>query len=113
MNNTKIDSNENIKESLIKACTKSRPKFFKQFLSSEKVNTKWEDKESFYKFFKYILTTSKKTSEGELHCKIKLLKKENKNVQYYEFYDTVHLHSRLTLIIEESKDNILIDILPF
>ena len=108
-----MNSIGDIKESLIKACIKSRPSYFRPFLSSDKVVTEWPDKESFYKFFKYMLSASRKMSEGELHLKIKLAEPENKNVQHYKFYDTVHLHSRLTIIVEEYDDSIHLHILPF
>jgi hypothetical protein len=109
----KLKSIDSIKEALIKACINSRPSYFKPFLSSDKVTTEWPDKETFYKFFKYMLSASRKISEGELYLKIKLPDKENKNVQHYEFYDSVHLHSRLTIIVVESNDSIHLDILPF
>jgi hypothetical protein len=101
-----------IKEELIKACIKARPSYFKSYLASEKVTCE-PDKEGFYKFFKYILAVSRRQSEGELHLKIKQPDPENKNVQHYKFYDRVHLHSRLTIIVEESNDLIHLDILPF
>jgi len=62
----RTDNFANIREALIKACIKSRPSYFKSFLSSDKVTTEWPDKESFYEFFKYILSASKKISVGEL-----------------------------------------------
>jgi len=111
--NNKSNSIEIIKETLIKACIKSRPSYFKSSLSSDKVTTECPNKESFYKFFKYILSSSRKMSEGELNLKIKIPDINNKNVQHYEFYDAVHLHSRLTIIVEESNDSIHLDILPF
>lgn len=104
---------ESIKEALIKACIKSRPSYFKPFLSSDKVTTEWPDKESFYKFFKYMLVVSKKNSEGELYLKIKFPDPENINIKRYKFYDSVHLHSRLTIIVVESDDTIHLNILPF
>jgi hypothetical protein len=107
-----MDSIENIKEALIKACIKSRPSYFKSYLASEKVTCE-PDKEGFYKFFKYMLAVSRRQSEGELHLIIKQPDPENKNVQHYQFYDKVHLHSRLTIIVEESTDFIHLDILPF
>lgn len=85
IDNNKIDSIENIKEALTKACIKSRPSYFKPFLSSDKATTEWPDKESFYKFFKFMLSNSRKMSEGELHLKIKQPDPENKNVQHYNF----------------------------
>ena len=66
----KIVNSSLIKESLIKACIKSRPSYFKSYLASEKVTCK-SDKEGFYKFFKYMLAVSKRQSVGELHFKIK------------------------------------------
>lgn len=109
----KMNSIQVIKEALIKACIKSRPSYFKPFLSSDSVTTEWPDKESFYKFFKYMLAASKKMSQGDLHVKIMLPDPENKNVQHYNLYDTVHLHSRLTIIVEESNNSIHLDIAPF
>jgi hypothetical protein len=111
--NNKLNSIDSINEALIKACIKSRPSYFKPFLPSDKVTTEWPDKESFYKFFKYMLSVSRKMSEGELHLKIKLPDPENKNAKHYKFYDRVHLHSRLTIIVEESNESIHLDILPF
>jgi hypothetical protein len=108
----KIENSSNIKEALIKACIKSRPSYFKSYLASEKV-TYEPEKEEFYKFFKYMLAVSRRQSVGELHLIIKQPDPENKNVQHYLFYDRVHLHSRLTIIVEESNDLIHLDILPF
>jgi hypothetical protein len=108
----KMDSIENIKEALIKACVNSRPSYFRTYLASEKVTCE-PDKEGFYKFFKYMLSVSKRQSEGKLHLKIKLPDPDNRNVQHYTFYDDVHLHSRLIIIIEESNDSIYLDIIPF
>lgn len=108
-----MDSIENIKEALKKACINLRPSYFKPFLSSDKITTEWPDIESFYKSFKYMLSASRKMSEGELYLKMKLPDTDNKNVQHYEFYDTIHLHPRLIIIVKESNDSIHLDILPF
>ena len=113
IDDNEIKSIESIKEALIKACIKSRPSYFKPFLPSEKVTTEGPDKESFYKFFKYMLSASRKMSEGELHLRIKCPKPENKNIQHYEFYDKAHVYSRLTIIVEESNETIHLDISPF
>lgn len=107
-----MDSIENIKEALIKACINSHPSYFKPYLIFEKVMCE-ANKEEFYKFFKYMLSVSRKMSDGKLNLKIKFPDPKNKNIQHYEFYDSVHLHSRLTIIIEESNDSIHLDILPF
>ena len=117
--NKKILKDENnsnsipaIKEALVKACIKSRPSYFKPFLESDKVTTVGP-KDGFYKFFKNMVAFSKRQSEGDLYLKIEVMKKNKKNVMYYNFYDDVHLHSRLTLIVEESNDSIHLDIMPF
>lgn len=55
-----LNSIENIKEALIKACIKSRPSYFKPYLFSEKVITSVPDKEAFYKFFRRMLSLAKK-----------------------------------------------------
>ena len=78
-----MDSIEKIKEALIIACIKSRPSYFKPYLSSINVTTEWANKEIFYKFFKYILSTSRKISEGKLHLIIKVTEKDN--IKHYEF----------------------------
>ena len=112
IDNEKVNSIAFIKEALIKACIHSRPSYFKPYLNSDKVICE-PDKEGFYKFFKYMLAISKKTSIGELHFKIKIPDLQIENVQNYEFHDTKHLHPRLTIIIEEFNDSIHIDLLPF
>jgi hypothetical protein len=108
-----LNSIEDVKVALIKSCISSRPSYFNPFLSSGKVTTECPVKESFYKFFKYMLSSSRKMSEGELHLKIKFPDSENKNLQHYEFYDKVHVHSRLTIIVAESNETIHLDIFPF
>ena len=108
-----IETNQVIKETLIKACIKSRPSYFKPYLFSDKVTCDSPDKEAFYKCLKYIIAASKQRSEGALYLKIKFPDPDNISIQRYEFYDSVHLHSRLTIIIEEINDTIHLAILPF
>lgn len=107
------DSIEKIMEALIKACIKSRPSYFKPFLSSDKITVEFPDKDKFYKFFKYMLTVSRKMSEGELNLKIIVPNLENKNIQHYEFYDSLHINLRITIIVEDNNGSIHLDILPF
>lgn len=107
-----MDSIENIKEALIKACVKSNPSYFKPYLNLEKVTCDG-DKKGFYNFFKYMLSISRKQSEGDLYLKIKLQNTGSETIQHYKFYDTVHLHSRLTIIVEETNDSIHLNVLPF
>jgi hypothetical protein len=111
MNNiNKLESVKNIKEALIKSCVKSRPSYLKPFLLSSKVSTECSDIESFYKFFKLMISNSRKMSEGKIHLRVEL-KDENKSL--YNFYDSIHIHPRLTVVVIEQNDNLHIDILPF
>ena len=71
---------ESIKEALAKSCMTCKPLNFKPFLLSELVTVDGPDKESFYKFFKYMIAVCKKTSAGELVMKIE--KPEQENSQY-------------------------------
>jgi hypothetical protein len=107
-----MNSIKSIKEALIKSCINSDSNYFKPYLVLEKIICE-PDKESFYKLFKYMLAVSKETSDGELFLKISFPNTENTNIQHYKFYDTSHLHSRITIIVEESGESILLDILPF
>ncbi len=112
INNIEINSIENIKEALIKSCLLSKPAYFKPYLLSEKVLCE-PDKPKFYELFKYMIRASRMSSEGELYLKIVSPNPENLNIQRYEFYDTKHLHSRLTILLEENENTIHLDILPF
>lgn len=105
--------NSIIKEALINSCIKSQPSYFKPFLFTDKVTTEFDNKDSFYKYFKYMLSVSRKISDGELQFKIKKPDFDNKSIQHYKFYDSKHLHSRLTVIVDESNDLFHVEILPF
>lgn len=83
VNDNKIESVQNIKEALIKACFKSRPSYFKPFLLSSKVTTQFIDNERFYKFLKFMISNSRKILNGEIHLRIEI-KGENKSL--YNFY---------------------------
>ena len=105
-----MESIEKIKEALIKACIKSRPSYFKPYLLSGKVSTEWPDNIRFYKFFKLMIYHSRKMSDGEIHLRIES-KDENKNL--YNFYDSIHVYPRLTVVVLELNGNLKIDVLPF
>lgn len=105
-----METIENIKEALIKACVKSRPSYFKPYLLSGKVFTEWSDNESFYKFFKLMISNSKKMSDGEIHL---LIESKGENKSLYNFYDSIHVYPRLTVVILEKNGTLHIDILPF
>jgi len=108
-----INSIEEIKAALVKSCLACKPSLFKPYLSSEKVKVEDVNKEDFYKFFKYMLRVTKKKSEGELSLKINTVDRENQQVQEYCFYDAVHVYPRLTIIVREEVESIIVDILPF
>lgn len=97
-------------EGLIKACVNSQPSYFKPFLDSDKVTSEWPDKESFYEFFKLMISNSRKISQGEIHLTIKAI---DKNKSYYYFHDSIHVHPVLNIVIVEQNDSLHIDILPF
>jgi hypothetical protein len=105
-----LESIQKIKAALIKACIKSRPSYFKPYLSSCKVSTEWTDNESFYKFFKLMISNARKMSDGEIHLRVES-KDENKS--FYNFYDSIHVYPRLTVVVIELNGNLQIDVLPF
>ena len=105
-----MQSIEKTKEALIKSCIKSRPSYFKPFLLSGKVSTKFVDDERFYKFFKLMISNSRKMSDGEIHLRIEI---KGKNKSIYNFYDSIHVYPRLTVVVLELNGNLHIDVLPF
>lgn len=105
-----MDSIQKILEGLTNACVNSRPSYFKPFLDSDKVNSDWPDKESFYEFFKLMISNSRKISQGEIHLIIKSI---GENKSYYNFHDSIHVHPVLNIVIVEQNDSLHIDILPF
>lgn len=105
-----MDSIQKILDGLTKACVNSRPSYFKPFLSSDKITSDWPDKESFYKFFKLMISNSRKISQGEIYLIIKSI---GKNKSYYNFHDSNHVHPVLNIVIVEQNDSLHIDILPF
>jgi len=106
----KLESFEKIKEALINSCVKSRPSYFKPFLLSGKVSTQFIDNEKFYEFFKLMISNSRKMSDGEIHVRIET---KGVNKSLYNFYDSIHIHPRLTVVVLEQNDILHIDVLPF
>lgn len=102
---------EKIKSELIKSCINYEPKSFIPFLLSENVKTGMPNKMRFYRFFKQMLISTEKSSEGILKFKSKVI--GEKGNYYLNFYDQIHKNSRLTFEIKENKENIYIDTLPF
>ena len=105
-----MDSIQKILDGLTKACVNSQPSYFKPFLLSNKVTTDWPDKDSFYEFFKLMISNSRKISQGEIHLIIKSI---GENKSCYNFHDSIHVHPVLNIVIVEQNDSLHIDILPF
>ena len=108
--NNKLESIPKIKEALIKACIKSRPSYFKPYLFSNKVSNEWSNNETFYEFFKLMISNSRKMSKGEIHLKIE---SKTKNKSLFNFYDSIHVYPRLTVVVSEHNSTLNIDVLPF
>jgi len=104
-------STDEIKEALIKSCLALKPSLFKPFLASEKVTVECVDKEAFFGLYKYMLQGTRKISEGELSLKIKTAYADNQ--QEYCFYDAVHLHPCLTILVQEDGDTVHLGMMPF
>jgi hypothetical protein len=105
---------EKIKTELIISCVNYDTKSFIPFLMSKKVLTGMPNKTRFYSFLKYMINCTKQCSEGQLTFKIEHEKRTNKRRNYYlNFYDKTHKHSRLSIEIIETKENIYLDTLPF
>ncbi len=60
-----------------------------------------------------MIAECKQTSRGELVMKIENPDQGNNQIQHYCFYDTVHLHPRLTVMVVETPHSIHLEVLPF
>jgi hypothetical protein len=105
---------EKIRTELIKSCVNYDTKSFIPFLLSKNVLTGMPNKTRFYRFFKQMVNCTKQSSKGQLTFKIEHEKSNNNQRNYYlNFYDKIHKHSRLSIEIRETKENIYLDTLPF
>jgi hypothetical protein len=57
-----------------------------------------------------MISNSRKMSDGEIHLRIET-KSENESL--YNFYDSIHVYPRLTIVVLEQNDILHIDVLPF
>jgi hypothetical protein len=106
--------NEIILNALKDACLNFNPNLFKPYLLSEKVVTDMPDKNRFYSFFKHMLFSAKNNSIGQLSLKIEKPNGEkDKTIEYYNLYDSVHKHTRLSIMVKESAKEIYFDTMPF
>ena len=105
---------EKIKAQFILSCINNDPESFLPFLMSAEVETEAPNKKDFYQFLKGMLNHAHESSEGELLLKIEQPTLDtDKEVVNYNFYDNVHKHYRLSIVVKESNNLIFLDILPF
>lgn len=110
MNNIPVKL-KNILYALEHSITAFEPEYLRPYLELDNVFVE-PNKDGFYTLFRYMLRTTKKITEGNLKLKIKPLE-DRETSNYYEFYDDVYLHPRITVIVEQSERGIHLDILPF
>lgn len=107
-------TNKIILDALIYSCLNFDPNYFKPFLFSEKVKTDMPNKILFFNFFKQMLLNAKENSVGTMSLKIEKPEWENdKTIEYYNLYDNIHKHSRLSILVKEIADEIYLDTMPF
>ena len=105
---------EKIKTELILSCINNNPESFLPFLMSGEVETEAPNKEDFYQFFKGMLNHAHESSDGELLLKIEHSTLDtDEQVVNYNFYDNVHKHYRLLIVVKDSNDLICLDVMPF
>lgn len=110
MNNIPIKL-ENTLDALEQAIKAFKPEYLRPYLELDNVFVE-PNKDGFYTFFRYMLRTTKKITEGRLQLKIRP-SEDCETSNYYEFYDDVHLNPRITVKVEQSERGIHLDILPF
>lgn len=105
---------ELIKKQLIKSCVNNKPKAFVPYLLAKEVVTGMPNKILFYAFFKSMVEYASKSSKGPLLLRIEqpewLI---DPGVTHYNFYDSIHRYSRLTIEVKETDKYIYLDTLPF
>ena len=105
---------EKIKAELILSSINNNPESFLPFLMSAEVETEAPNKKNFYQFFKGMLNHAHESSEGELLLKIEPPTLDtDKQVVNYNFYDNVHKHYRLSIVVKESNNLIYLGVMPF
>lgn len=103
-----------IKENLTTSCLNQRPKDFIPFLLSEKVKTEMPNKTRFYSFFKHKLNCAKQKSVGKWTLRIEKTNWNNETDTFaYNFYDEKHKYARLSIMVTEQTDKIILETMPF
>lgn len=105
---------EIIKNGLINCCLNDKAKEFIPYLLSKRVKTDMPNKIRFYCFFKYMVKCAKQSSIGRWTLRIeKTSWHGGQNTLAYNFYDEAHKYARLTLMVTEQNQQILIETMPF
>ena len=105
---------EIILNKLIESCLSFDAKLFKPYLQSEIVITDAPDKKRFYWFFNKMLITAKSNSVEPMSFMIEIPDWEDEeDMKHYNLYDSAHVHSRLSIRVKESANEIYLDTMPF
>lgn len=105
---------EIILSKLIDSCLRFDAKLFKPYLQSEIVITDDTDKKKFYWFFKKMLATAQSTSIEPMTFKIEIPNWEDEeDMKHYNLYDSIHKHSRLSIRVKETENQVYLETMPF
>jgi hypothetical protein len=105
---------ELIKQQLVTACVTNDPKSFRPYLLSPNVQTEMPSKAKFYNFFKGVMQAARDQTEGKLSARTTSEEYIADRKQYsLGFFDEKHVHERLSFIITETSDIIIIELMPF
>ncbi len=112
INNVQPNSSqiELIKQGLIESCITFNASIFTPYLLMPEVKTSFPDKEAFLHYFEYMLNCTKSKSEGALTLRIENYDSVQGSI--FNFYDTVHKFARLTIIVNETPNEISFDVSP-
>jgi len=109
-----VYTKEIILNKLIESCLSFDANLFKPYLQSEIVITDIPDKKSFYSFFKKMLLSAKDNSVEPMTFKIEKPNwEDDEKMVHYNLYDSAHVHSRLSIRVKESANEIYLDTMPF
>lgn len=104
---------DSIKKALSHSCINGNPKEFIPFLLSPSVKTEMPNKTRFYSFFKHMLYCGKQKSIGKWTLRIENKNWNNGKAMAYNFYDEKHKHARLSIMVTEQNDRIILETMPF
>jgi len=100
-----------ILQTIAKSICEFQPVLLKPYIMSDALQCD-ADKKLFYEFFRHMVCTSEANSIGELTLRIED-PLDGYEGQRFCFYDEVHIHPRLNIIVVEIEDRLFMDVLPF